>query len=85
MFVSLTNPKALLASLILYPLFLTSQHSYSTQAATLSLFAMLISFLVYCLYSASAMAFKNKLKSSSWANKVAGGLYLSSAGALASK
>jgi homoserine/homoserine lactone efflux protein len=85
MFVSLTNPKALLASIMVYPLFLSSEDSYFSQATILSVTAMAISFLVYSSYSLAAISFKNKLAGSKLANKIVGSLYLGSAGLLASK
>src|SRR5690606_35482959 len=60
MFVSLTNPKALLASIMVYPLFLSTEYSYSSQAVILSLTAMAISFSVYGSYSLAAITLKNK-------------------------
>ena len=85
MFVSLTNPKALLASLMVYPLFLSSEYAYSVQAVILSVSAMAISFSVYGSYSLAASALKNRLAGSKLANKVVGSMYLGAAGALATK
>lgn len=85
MFVSLTNPKALLASIMVYPLFLSSEHAYSSQAVILSLTAMAISFLIYSSYSLAATALKNKLESTKLASRIIGSLYLGSASVLASK
>lgn len=84
-FVSLTNPKALLASIMVYPLFLNSTHSYTTQSITLSLSAMAISFIVYSSYSLAASALKDRLADSKLANKIVGSMYLGAAGALATK
>jgi homoserine/homoserine lactone efflux protein len=85
MFVSLTNPKALLASLLVYPLFLSAEYAYTEQAVILSLSAMAISFSVYSSYSLAALALKNRLASSKLANKIVGSLYLGAASALAAK
>jgi len=85
MLVSLTNPKALLASLMVYPLFLSPEFTYSIQAVTLSLTAMVISFTVYGSYSLAASALKNRLTGSSLANKIVGSMYLGAAGVLATK
>lgn len=85
MFVSLTNPKALLASLMVYPLFLSTEYIYTEQAAILSLSAMAISFSVYSSYSLAALALKNSLASSKLANKIVGSMYLGAASALAAK
>ena len=85
MLVSLTNPKALLASLMIYPLFLTPEYSYSSQAVILSLSAMTVSFSIYALYSLAASALKNRLKGSKLAHNIIGSLYVSAAGVLATK
>ena len=85
MLVSLTNPKALLASILIYPVFVSAEHSYPIQAVVLSLCAMAVSFSVYGSYCVVASAFKNGLVSSRLANKVVGSLYLGAAGALVSK
>lgn len=84
-FVSLTNPKALLASIMVYPLFISSEYSYTTQAVILSLSAMAISFIVYGSYSLAASALKNRLAGSKLANKIVGSMYLGAASALATK
>ena len=85
MLVSLTNPKALLASVMIYPLFLSPEFNYSIQAVTLSLTAMAISFTVYSCYSFAASALKNRLAGSRLANKTIGSMYLGAAGVLATK
>ena len=85
MFVSLANPKALLASLMVYPLFLSSEYVYSTQAIILSLSAMAISFSVYSSYSLAASALKNRLAGSKLANTIIGSMYLGAASVLATK
>jgi len=83
--VSLTNPKALLSSFMVYPLFINSDSSYSMQAIVLTLLAMLVSFLVYSTYSLAAAKLKDRLTSNSFANKCVGSLYLAAASALATK
>lgn len=85
LFVSLTNPKALLASIMIYPLFLSPEYIYSTQAIILSLSAMAISFSIYSSYSLAASALKNRLTGSKLANKIIGSMYLGAASALATK
>lgn len=85
LFVSLTNPKALLASIMIYPLFVSTKDSYLLQAAILALTAMAISFLVYGLYSVAATALNRRLSTSSLANKVVGSLYLGAASVLSCK
>ncbi len=83
--VSLTNPKALLASFMLYPLFINSYDSYLMQAITLTLAAMAVSFLVYASYSLAAVALKKRLARSTTANKIVGSIYVGAAGMLAAK
>lgn len=85
LFISLTNPKALLASIMVYPLFLSSAHSYTMQSLTLSLSAMAISFIVYSSYSLAALLLKDRLGGSKLANKIVGSLYLGAACVLAQK
>lgn len=84
-FVSLTNPKALFASLMLYPLFLKQEQGFLEQAVIISLTAMVISFLIYSSYGVIAYALKNSLSSTKLANNVMGSIYMGAAGALASK
>ena len=85
LFVSLTNPKALLASFMVYPLFLNTEESYVIQAVILSSAAMVISFVIYGSYSLAAVTLKNRFKSNKSQNKLMGGLYISAASMLASK
>lgn len=85
MFVSLTNPKALLASLMLYPLFVSQSQAFLPQATALTLTAMAISFCIYSSYGLAASALKDRLASSGLANKLTGCMYLGAAGTLASK
>jgi homoserine/homoserine lactone efflux protein len=83
--VSLTNPKALLASFMVYPLFLNTEESYIMQAVILSSAAMVISFVIYGSYSLAAVTLKNRFKSNDSENKLMGALYISAASMLASK
>ncbi len=85
MFVSLTNPKALLASIMVFPLFIAAEYEYATQAITLSLASMAISFSVYSSYSLAASMLKNRISGSKLANRIVGSLYLGAAGTLAIK
>lgn len=85
MAVSLTNPKALLASLLIYPLFITSSGAFSSQALVLVLFAMAISFSIYAIYIVGASKVGKHLRRSKWANKIVASFYLGAAGVLASK
>ena len=85
MLFSLTNPKALLASVLTYPLFISSEYSYTPQALSLALCAMAISFTVYGAYSISASVFKRRLIKNKWGSKFVGGMYLIAAGTLVSK
>lgn len=85
LFISLTNPKALLASFMIYPLFINSDYSYFSQAVVLSLVGMAVSLLVYSSYSLAAAVLKDRLVGSKLANKIVGSLYLGAAGVLASK
>lgn len=84
-FVSLTNPKAVLANIMIYPLFLDFESGLTRQAVILTLTAMAISFLIYSTYCFAATALKNKLAGSAFANKVVGSMYLGSASLLALK
>ena len=83
--VSLTNPKALLASLMLYPLFIRDAGSYAAQSVALGLVAMLVSFGIYAGYVFSSSLIRRRLVRSHRANKIVGAFYLGAAGALATK
>ncbi|PPI83538.1 amino acid permease [Marinobacter maroccanus] len=85
MAVSLTNPKALLASLMIYPLFITSSGTYISQALALMTVAMAISFSIYATYIVGASKLGKHLRRSEWANKIVASFYLGAAGVLASK
>ena len=83
--VSLTNPKALLASFMLYPLFINSQDSYLIQATTLTLAAVIVSFLVYGSYSLAAVTLKKLLAGRATANNVVGCAHVGAAGMFPTK
>ncbi|NRB39963.1 MAG: LysE family translocator [Pseudomonadales bacterium] len=83
--VSLTNPKALLASLMVYPVFISHEYSFLVQAVVLTVCAMAISFSVYGMYSLIASAFKGKISSTGFANKLVAALYTGAAGVLVTK
>ncbi len=83
--VSLTNPKALLASLMVYPVFISQEGTFLSQAFTLTVCAMGVSFTVYSLYAVIASAFKNKVSSTGIANKLVAFLYTVAAGVLVTK
>lgn len=83
--VSLTNPKALLSSLMVYPLFISQEVSFLPQAVVLAACAMGISFTVYSMYAVMATVFKGKVSSPGIANKVVSALYTGAAGILATK
>ncbi|NRB37995.1 MAG: LysE family translocator [Pseudomonadales bacterium] len=85
LFVSLTNPKALLASFMVYPLFIKQDQSFLPQAAILTASAMGISFTVYGLYGVIASVFKDKVTSTGAVHKLVSGLYIGAAGVLATK
>ena len=85
MLVSLTNPKALLASLMIYPLFMTESGGYVLQAVALVVIAMFVSFVIYAAYIVAASKLGRYLNRSELANKVVAAFYLGAAGLLASK
>ncbi len=76
MLVSVTNPKALLASMMLYPAFINPSNSYLLQACILGACAMVISFTIYASYALLAHSFKHSLQSSRLANYIVAVLYL---------
>jgi homoserine/homoserine lactone efflux protein len=76
MLVSMTNPKALLASMMLYPLFITLDNAYLLQAFILGGCAMVISFTIYASYAWLAHIFRHTLQSSRLANNIVAALYL---------
>lgn len=83
--VSLISPKALIASLIIYPMFITPDFPYLQQAVIISLTAMSISFITYISYGMAASKLKTRLTGTLFVNKIAGGLFLSAATILAAK
>lgn len=74
-FVSLTNPKGWLASLLTYPSFISPFYSYTTQAITLSLTAMIISLSIYGGYMFLAHKARAALDNKSALNKITGVIY----------
>lgn len=84
-FVSLTNPKAILASVMIYPLFVSDQYSYLPQALMLSTIAGAISGAVYGSYSLVASMLKKRITAGRSSSKILGGMYLSAATLLAVK
>lgn len=85
MLVSLTNPKALLASLMIYPLFIAGSEGYVLQAVALVATAMFVSFAIYAAYIVAAYKLGKHLSRSELASKVVAAFYLGAAGLLASK
>ena len=85
MLFSLTNPKAIVASVLTYPLFINQEYSYVPQALSITLCAVVISFTIYGTYSISTSVFKKRVIKNKWGNKVVGSLYLVAAGTLATK
>lgn len=85
MIVSLTNPKALIANLMLFPLFIHGAQPFVPQAIALTFTAMAISLFVYGTYSLLASQLTTKLANTALASKLTGTLYLGAATALASK
>jgi homoserine/homoserine lactone efflux protein len=76
MFVSLTNPKALFSSLMLYPLFIDQNLPFFTQAISLTFVAMLVSLVVYSMFGLAAGYFRSKLEFAPVTNRLTGGLYI---------
>ena len=85
MLVSLTNPKALLASLMIYPLFMAGTEGYVLQAVALVMTAMFVSFAIYAAYIVAAYKLGRSLSRSELASKIVAAFYLGAAGLLASK
>jgi len=82
--VSLTNPKAILVGVLVFPLYINRQIPFAPQAVAIGLTAMLISFLVYSTYVFCALSLANKLKTSRSSNRVVGSIYAGAGLALAS-
>jgi len=82
--VSLTNPKAILVGVLVFPLYINSHAPFVPQAVAIGLTAMLISFFVYTTYVLCAVSLANKLKTSKSASRVVGSIYVGAGLALAS-
>lgn len=82
--VSLTNPKAILVGVLVFPLYINSNAPFAPQAVAIGITASLISFFVYSAYVICAASVTNKLKTSSSANRVVGSIYAGAGLALAS-
>lgn len=74
-FVSLTNPKGWLASLLTYPSFISPFFPYTTQAIALSLTAMIISLSIYGGYMFLAHKARAAFDNKSALNKITGVIY----------
>ncbi len=82
--VSLTNPKAILVGVLVFPLYINSSAPFAPQAVAIGIIAMLTSFFVYSAYVICAVSLANKLKTSKSANRVVGSIYTGAGLALAS-
>jgi len=82
--VSLTNPKAILVGVLVFPLYINSHAPFIPQAVSIGVTAMLISFFVYSAYVLCALSLANKLKASKHSNRVVGSIYAGAGVALAS-
>ena len=82
--VSLTNPKAILVGVLVFPLYINSQAPFAPQAMAIGITAMLISFFVYSTYVLCAGSLVSKLKASKHSNHVVGSIYAGAGVALAS-
>ena len=82
--VSLTNPKAILVGVLVFPLYINGQAPFAPQAISIGITAMLISFFVYSAYVFSAVSLASKLKSNKSSNRVVGSIYIGAGLALAS-
>jgi len=82
--VSLTNPKAILVGVLVFPLYINGQAPFAPQALAIGITAMLISFFVYAAYVLCAGSLASKLKTSKHANRVVGSVYAGAGVALAS-
>lgn len=81
--VSFTNPKGLIASLLIYPAFVNADLPYVPQALILGVTAMLISLVVYAGYMLIAGQAKALFQSRAAMNKLLGAIYIGVAVALA--
>jgi len=82
--VSLTNPKAILVGVLVFPLYINSNGPFVPQAVAIGITAMLISFFVYSAYVLCAVTLTNRLKTNSSSNRVVGSIYAGAGFALAS-
>lgn len=82
--VSLTNPKAILVGTLVFPIYINENQPFLPQAVALGVTAMLISFFVYTSYVLCAERLSEKLKRSSFANKILGSIYAGAGTALVS-
>lgn len=73
--VSLTNPKGWLASLLTYPSFISPHFSYTTQAISLGLTAMVISLSIYSGYMFLAHKARAAFDNKSALNRITGVIY----------
>ncbi len=74
--VSLTNPKGWLASLLIYPSFISPRFSYNTQAISLGLMAMVISLSIYGGYMFLAHKARAAFDNKSMLNRITGLIYM---------
>ena len=77
--VSLSNPKAMLAVMALFPLFLQPNTAFYPQVFFLTLTAMTISFLIYFGYGLLATFVSHRVGRSTWVHKLLGTAYLGAA------
>ena len=82
--VSLTNPKAILVGVLVFPLYIDGNAPFTPQAVAIGITAMLISFFVYSAYVMCAVSLANKLKTINSSNRVVGSIYAGAGLALAS-
>jgi len=82
--VSLTNPKAILVGVLVFPLYISSNTPFVPQAIAIGIAAMMISFFVYTAYVICAVSLASKLKTSKSSNRVVGSIYVGAGLALSS-
>ena len=80
--VSLSNPKVVLANLMLLPVFLSPDKPILIQGAIIVLTGTVLSFFVYSSYALFASKFMAKMKTKT-TNRIVGAIYTTAAGALA--
>lgn len=86
-FVSLANPKAILAYAAVLPHFVSARSAFAPQLAILGITASIVATGVYCVYVALATAFREFMlptAGSQRVDRIAGGTYVLAAAALAS-